>query len=173
MTHTPSHSLHTPRLSRMHLLNLPLTSLPHFYNDKLNSLFILQSGGPHPYLDILFLTNALLFCCNVSRKNAPHNTSLPQSHPSFSSLSLIAFPHCRLYFSNVGCIYPMLGLGGRPDIRLSINNVSCGKSQLICVRLSPSVALPEYTDRKRRSDKAHTSQHYQAACIANEDPFVV
>lgn len=90
--------------------------------------------------------------------------------PSLSlSPSLTAFPHCRLYFSNVGCIYPMLGLGGRADIWLSINNVSCGKSQLICVRLSPSVALPEYTDRKLHSDKVHTSQHYQAACIANED----
>lgn len=56
VTHTPSHSLHIPRLTSMHLFNLPLTTLMYVYIDKLlNSLLIVQSVGPHPYLDILFL----------------------------------------------------------------------------------------------------------------------
>lgn len=105
----PSHSLHTLWLSCMHLLNLPLTTthLLHFYIDKLlNSLLILQSVGPHPYLDILFFFTALLFCCNVSRKNAPNNTSLPKSHPSFfiSFLFLPLSLSLSLPFHTVGFI---------------------------------------------------------------------
>lgn len=100
VTHTPAYFLHTPRLSCVHLLNLQLTTPPHVYIGKhLNSLLVLLSIGLHSYPDLLFCSNSLLFCCNVSRKNAPQNTTLPQSHHSFFISFSLSFllPYCLFY----------------------------------------------------------------------------
>lgn len=104
--HPFSLSFHIPRLSCMHLLNLQLNILTHIYIDKLfNSLLVLQSEGPHPYLDILFFSFSFYSVAMLAGRM--HHTTLLSLNPTtlfFISFFLSLFLSPSLPFYTVGFI---------------------------------------------------------------------